>query len=99
MVHGVVLDGGASMPTCSGSRYATYGTGSTRLNTAVSARASSGLGVAFALGSALGYAGVILGGRMLPESYHPLQVTSFGFTIGADGELARSIGELRADHC
>jgi drug/metabolite transporter, DME family len=42
-----------------------------------------GLGVAFALGSALGYAGVILGGRMLPASYHPLQVTSFGFTIGA----------------
>jgi drug/metabolite transporter, DME family len=42
-----------------------------------------GPGVAFALGSALGYAGVILGGRMLPTSYHPLQVTSFGFTIGA----------------
>jgi DME family drug/metabolite transporter len=43
----------------------------------------SSTGVLYALGSAVGYAGVILCGRSLAKGNHPLQVTSISFSTGA----------------
>lgn len=51
---------------------------STRLQTAVSL-----LGILLALLSACGYAGFILCGRLLTQSYHPLQISTVAFGTGA----------------
>jgi DME family drug/metabolite transporter len=48
-----------------------------------SAMQSMGLGVLLALGSALGYAVVVLCGRSLAGRYHPLQTLTIGFSSGA----------------
>jgi drug/metabolite transporter, DME family len=49
------------------------------------------LGIVFALFSATGYAGTILGGRALSNRYHPLQVNVASFGIGALLLLAGSL--------
>ncbi len=41
------------------------------------------LGIALALGSAFGYAVITLAGRAVAGRYHPLQVTTIGFAVGA----------------
>ncbi|GHO71991.1 hypothetical protein KSC_108830 [Ktedonobacter sp. SOSP1-52] len=41
------------------------------------------LGIGFALLSAIGYAGIIISGRFFASRYHPLQVTTIGFSVGA----------------
>lgn len=57
-----------------------------------SAMQSMGLGVLLALGSALGYAVVVLCGRSLAERYHPLQTLTIGFGSGAVILLPFAVG-------
>ncbi len=48
-----------------------------------STQAVSMVGIVFALGSALGYALVLLCARSLSSKYHPLQINAVAFTMGA----------------